>query len=192
MQPYSPSLTMGFWSSFLASRNRKWKCMQSHWRNGISCSPWFLWKQRRIYTSMQASSLSRHIHIAYFSAEEVESIKVVDFLTWVLSEFVRRAKILWKIRYENGHSCTLHLCWTFCTGVVIWHSCLRRFWFQLSNKIKLIRVLIMVTFMKQTPFWTKNFYLMLCYVAPNLHPSRDFVNLNDIKNCKTFFFLFFL
>lgn len=48
--------------------------------------------RRRIYASMQASSVRRHIHVAYFSAEEVESIQVADLLTWVLSEFMRRAK----------------------------------------------------------------------------------------------------
>lgn len=46
-----------------------------------------------MYASMRASSISRHIHIVYFIAEEVESIKVVDLLTCVYSGSVRRAKI---------------------------------------------------------------------------------------------------
>lgn len=67
-------------------------CKVTVCRNGISCFPWLLCKQRTTYASMWASSISRHIHVACFSAEEVESIQVADLLTWIFSEFVKRAK----------------------------------------------------------------------------------------------------
>lgn len=64
-------------------------------RNGVSCALWFMWKQKRTYASMRASSISRHIQIAYFIAEEVESIKVVDLLTCVLFRVCEKSEDWW-------------------------------------------------------------------------------------------------
>lgn len=85
----------------------------------------------------------------------------------------------------------VELCWTFCTGAVVWLSCLRRLWFKLSIKITLIKVLTMVTFMKQILFWTEEFLLSILLCVFKFMPFLGFVNLSDVKNCKTSFFFFF-
>lgn len=48
----------------------------------------------------------------------------------------------------------------------------------------------MVTFMKHTPFWTEELLLYTLLCDFKFMSFLGFVNLNDIKNCKTSFFFF--
>ena len=49
-----------------------------------------------MYSSMRASSINRRMHIAYFIAEGVELVKVVDLLNCVLFWVCEKSKGWWR------------------------------------------------------------------------------------------------